>query len=175
MKKHMASYPTQQQIMKFSTRNSRNLGSEKAIVWIEASFEEKYADLRTDVYLRKVRGSWLVDWKATTGKNDITIPAFIAANTGRETTLRIEGKFSTVYFRPYSLAEDQYYCIRLTESYGSESLHGYVTKNSDTGKRIYSLLQDGQKHAFTIRCQRQYENASAVEITSLVNENWFVD
>ena len=133
-------------------------------------------DKRT-LHVRRVAGKWLVDWPATVGLN---VPSFAAlkATPPREfVVIRAIAELDDYYNFRYANAKSSHYSIRLTGLQDGR-FYGYVSRNSDPGRQLIKLLEDGREHRVTVSIGWQRsgsDSADHVEIVGFGGEHWFID
>ncbi len=126
-----------------------------------------------DYYLMKTKDGLKLDWSANAGYNPVGFKAW-AAGTDKSLTLRVEVELSDTYYFQYFDAKETHYSISCEEKYGgrSDSFHGYVTKNSALGKKLFDIVKDGQKCKLTVAIERTGSETRVVGIKELVSETW---
>jgi hypothetical protein len=124
-------------------------------------------------YLVKTKDGLKIDWAASNGYNPISFTSLAAGNTS-PLTLRVIAEQSTFFKYQYAKAEGTHHSIELEQRVGerTEKLHGYVAKDSTVGKRLFDIMNDGQKHKLVITVQRSGVEPSVVDISELVSDSW---
>ena len=132
------------------------------------------------IVIFRTREGYKLDWEASLGYNPIKLPVFVAKRDGEPESFRTSCKLSNYYNYEYRKTTDTHFSIEIAADGGR--IHGYVSKETVAGKRIFALLQDGQVHPLTLQIKhigplgesmKQSQNSgSIVSITNLVSESW---
>jgi hypothetical protein len=129
---------------------------------------------RPPTYLRRMgEGFYKLDWAATVGYNPTHLAAFVSSDD-QTATLRLTVWLDDHYNYQYASAKATHYSINLLDSFlnPGDGAHGYVPKDSETGKKIYGILEDGRPHQITIALKKTGEMANHLEVTRLFNSSW---
>ncbi len=126
-----------------------------------------------DYYVLVSKDGLKYDWAASTGFNAVPFTTW-AVGTDDTLTLRVQAELDDYYNCQYSEAKKTHYSISFEANSGnrSASIHGYVTKGSDLGKKLFDIVKDGQKNKLTVTDERTGKEASFVGIKQLVSETW---
>lgn len=128
-------------------------------------------DLGGSSYLLNTKQGLKFDWSANVGYNPVGFKAW-AAGTETTYTVRAEAKLDDYYNYHYGRAKGTHYSVSLSDRLGEFSFHGYVTKDSALGKKLFEILKDGQEHRVTLTIERTGRETSVVGIMELVSETW---
>jgi len=128
----------------------------------------------------RTREGYKLDWEASLGYNPIKLPVFVAKRDGEPEAFRTSCKLANYYNYEYSKSTGTHFSIEIAAD--GKRIHGYVSKETVAGKRIFALLQDGQVHPLTLQIKHigpfgesmnQSQNSGAiVSITNLISESW---
>ena len=127
----------------------------------------------TRYYLKNVAGTYLIQWEASVGYNDVNVITF-TSNSGPLTELKVVATLSNYYNYEYNNKQSQYLAVLLEDPI-SGAINGYVSRNSPLGKTMTSLLADGQAHRIILQIttDRNMDTiGDSCTITKLVSESW---
>lgn len=125
-------------------------------------------------YLVQTPSGLKLDWSSMTGQNAMTLKAWGSSND-KSMTLRAEIKIDDYFTIIYP--KGTYYCFALiTRNTGSqEMIWGYAETKSELGKQLFDMLKDGKAKNVTVEIKKTNNDASFVDIKSLVSETWVID
>ena len=108
-----------------------------------------------EVYLVDTKDGLKFDWTANVGYNPTGFNAW-AAGTDHTLTLRVEAKLTDFYNYHYSEARETHYSLSLQNKYGDrwDFFYGYVSKDSDLGRKLFEVVKDGQGHRLIVTVER---------------------
>ncbi len=131
-------------------------------------------DLPTYV-VRVSEERYVVDWQATVGHNSLPLSTRLASPPTEASPLRVYASLSSYYNYDFGDAQDTHYSISIEDEQG-DFANAYVEKDSDTGRRLYEILSDGDYHRITIHATNYFTRDSSIfELQSLISEDWRVD
>jgi hypothetical protein len=127
-----------------------------------------------ECYVKNVQGKWLVDWEATVGFNPTSLRTFKANVSADEATVRVWIQISDYYNYEFRSKDKSHFSFELTDV-NSESLHGYVPRDSTTGKQLFEITKDGEAHEVAVSIKRTGREGSVAEIKSLASHSWVIE
>jgi len=115
-----------------------------------------------------------IDWASSIVYNPKTVIAFKNDLATEPVTFRLVAKLDDYFNYECRGANSTHYSVRLTEEKTGESLHGYIPKKSEDGKRLYELLKDGKDAAVMVKLRyvRKAESNSVALIDSYLRSGW---
>lgn len=95
-------------------------------------------------------GKYKIDWEASVVYNPMSFQEMIAKTPTFAQKFRVYARLGNYYNYEFGGAQRTHYCIELRESRTDECLWGYITKNSEDGRRLYEALEEGGWQPITI-------------------------
>jgi hypothetical protein len=141
---------------------------------VEITVLTKQSEQRLRFYVRAHAGKWLMDWPATVGLNKLPLKTLKATRPQGVVVLRARAEISDYYNYQFRDSRETHYSIRLRDLRSFDPVHGYAPMNSDFGKRLYQMLQDGKEHDLT-GSVRWTSESTIVEVVGLISDSWFID
>jgi hypothetical protein len=141
----------------------------------ETPFQRVFALKQTDAGLK-------IDWEATVGYNPKPLKTFLARKPDDPASFRVMGDLATYYNFNYVHSHNTHLSIRLIDPESLVKTHGYVAKDSEAGRQLADLLQDGKPHPLTLelKCEGPDREpitqlgANVVAITEVISESWIL-
>ena len=133
---------------------------------------------KTSFTCLKTGSGYKIDWEATVGYNKITLNAFKADINISEVTVRVEAVIGNYYNYNYIERQDDYINISISDSKNNFLNGCYVQRNSETGRKLYALLRDGNSREITIRIKKDLtedKSGNTAVITRFLADNWQVN
>lgn len=100
-------------------------------------------------YVTKIDGKYKID-ENINSSNPIDLITYESDSKRELTDFKVYAKLGSTYKYEFSDLKDEYYAIDIEQAAGSSVLYGYIKKDSDDGKRMYNLLNDGGTMQFTL-------------------------
>ncbi|MCZ6688005.1 MAG: hypothetical protein O7H41_00170 [Planctomycetota bacterium] len=150
----------------------------KGLQFVDAEWRENDPGGARSSYryvLRDTRQGPRIDWEASTGYNDLT-PAMAKAQRIEEPTpIRARAQLSDYYNYYYLGRNSSYYSIHLMSArIFFDYPQGYVPRETDLGRKLWVLLQDGNVHELILKVQYTDRDRTGEQwtIVELVEEGW---
>lgn len=104
------------------------------------------------VWLRSSNGGLLIDWRATSQVNPMTLAAFRATMPTNAAPWRLRAKLSTYFNYEFISAAATHYSFSIFEIGMTEleGIHVFARKDSEEGRSMFGALSDGAAHNVTI-------------------------
>lgn len=131
-----------------------------------------------DLYLYPKNNTYQLFFSSSIGLNDYTFMGYKSGNEFNEPTkFRVVAELDDYFNYSFRDKELEYYSIYLSEPplVGSESLHGYIKKDSEVGKEIFEILKDGRPHNIIVEIyvpNTEKPSNSNVVIKNLISDSW---
>jgi hypothetical protein len=122
---------------------------------------------------RTSESEFKIDWRCSTGYNEVPVKTFKAGSQGRSVAvLRLRAELSDSYYGDYSGRKYSHQALELLDR-RNERLHGYAARGSTAGERLLALLSDGKKHDVMLAVGGlDRSDSDNVEVLELVQESW---
>ena len=127
-------------------------------------------------YVKRTRGGYKVDWEASMGKNPMTRKAYMVQRPTKPMLFRVAASLDTYYNYEFMDAHRSYLSISFEDG-TLLPLHGYVKRESKSGKRMYEILKDGENHHLIVKIRflaGDDPRSNTVLIDELVSEDWTI-
>lgn len=125
-------------------------------------------------YCKKTSSGFRIDWLASTGYNKTSIKAFEANQDIKNSEFRIGATLGNYYNYSYRTLKDSFWNVLITND--TDYIAGcYVNKNSEIGKNIYKILNDGKEHKIIIELKRDSNDSHCYLIEKIISESWSKD
>jgi hypothetical protein len=134
-----------------------------------ATLEDTYSYI-----LLQEEENFQIDWECSVVYNPMTIIAYKVQQPTSVMKFRLYAKLNDYYNYQFRELKEQYYSVRLTEYKTNESIHGYIKRDSNDGKKMYEILKDGQKYPVMVnlRYLPNSPNGDVVLIDNFVQASW---
>jgi hypothetical protein len=124
-------------------------------------------------YCKKTLDGYKIDWLASKGYNKTSIKAFLANTDIKNEVFRIIGSLGNYYNYSYRNQKDAFWNISISNE-GDGISECYVNKNSETGKKLYKILNDGKEHKIIIELKRDINDEHCYLIEKIISETWSI-
>lgn len=125
-------------------------------------------------YCKKTLNGFKIDWLASLGYNKTSIKAFEANQDIKNSEFRIGATLGNYYNYSYRTLKDSFWNVLITND--TDYISGcYVNKNSEIGKNIYKILNDGKEHKIIIELKRDNNDSHCYLIEKIISETWSKD
>jgi hypothetical protein len=149
------------------------IDKERSVYEVDVTLKRGLFQASRMYYARKTADGYLIDWPPTAGFNETPIRAYVSTNSRDVQVFRVEAKLSDFYSFEYADAKPTHISLSLYD--GTELLTAYVSRDSELGKKVFSLLKDGNEHNVTLRVSPgSNESNRYVELAGIVSESWYV-
>lgn len=165
-------------VYKIVTKKEPQNIKEGEFVKIETSF--KGSDNQWDnavYYLLKTKNGYKIDWESSTGYNKISAAEFIATKLIEPVRVRVLAQLTDYYNYEFGRAQDEMYSVALVDNDQFRYGHGYVSKTTESGKKIFKALKNGAFHymVFDIKSLEDARDGSHFLIHDVVSvDSWLV-
>ena len=132
----------------------------------------KVSDYGITVYLRKIENAFVLDWEATVGFNPTPLKVFSGNKSKTPTVFRAQCSLGDYYNFDFRNSVDTHLnllCQIEDQRYNTV----YVPKQSLAGRKIYQILNDGNKHDLIIEIKYSEDNFSLI-VTNFIQEGWSI-
>lgn len=163
--------------LNYKINNESKKNIDDNMISIETNIDDHY----TTYFLEKTDGNYKIRWKNLVGYNKIPWNTFKAQNPSSPRNFRVYAIFDDYYNYYFRDKEITHYSIQLRESQWDHnidqviSLHGYIRKNSEKGKRLFDILKDGRRHPITVKIKPPYDKSGDVYHILDFKYDWIVD
>lgn len=129
-----------------------------AVIWGKNALGGEVSDTY-HYYLQKTNNGYKIDWESSVGLNSMTAAAFKAQRPKEPVKFRLLGKLSDYYSPVGNDVAETHWSVGLTGGDKEFIAYGYITKNSEDGKKLYEILKDGETHRLilTVRYPTDFE------------------
>ncbi|MYA16687.1 MAG: UxaA family hydrolase [Gammaproteobacteria bacterium] len=127
-------------------------------------------------YVKRTPDGYRIDWEASLGNNPMSWQAYMAQRPLNPMMFRIKARLASWYHGEFHNAQPDYFSILIVSNLVPD-LYGYVKRRSKSGKRMYEILKDGERHHLTVKMRflPYRRNSPHVLIDTLISENWVID
>jgi len=128
-------------------------------------------------YLQKTKNGYKIDWESSIGYNKITATEFKLTKPIKPVRIRVLAELVDYYNFEFANASDTMYSILMRDKDGFTYGHGYVSKDSKTGSKIFKALKNGGGHymVFDIRSLENGRDGSHFLVEDLVSvDSWLI-
>lgn len=135
-----------------------------------------------EYYVVNTKEGYKIDWEASVGYNEISVPTFNAISNDVPTKFRTYAQLDNSYsfLSLFKNNRNTHWCLELRIFYdalsGFDVLHGIVEKNSYAGNTLFKILKDGKSHKVTLLLTPIPNNngvAGQVFVEQFICEGWF--
>jgi hypothetical protein len=126
-------------------------------------------------YIKKTTDSYKIDWLASIGYNLTPMLTFKANLTTQPTEFRVDAILGNSYNYNYYEAQNTHWSVRISCSEERGPLYNFISKNSEEGKKLYSILKDGKSHQLILEMKidaSEDKNGEVAIITKVVKIGW---
>jgi hypothetical protein len=117
--------------------------------WVKVAAQLKTENTPLDnaiYYLKKTPNGYKIDWESSGGYNKIKPAEFKVSRPTHPVRVRVLAQLSDYYNFEFSNAQNLAYSVSMVDHDQQNYGHGYVEKNSHTGKKIFNALKNGGWH-----------------------------
>jgi len=139
---------------------------------LKNGFGVEYDDVKW--YCMNLIPSVKIDSRCSSGYNPVALRTFKATyEKGKPSSFRLWAKIDDYYNYEYSTARATVYSVHLDDD-DNNSVAGYITKDSDDGKKLFEYLKDGKVHPLILELEygRSSQDSSVVGITKFLQDGW---
>jgi hypothetical protein len=135
----------------------------------------------THFFLRKSpEGSYRIDWEASVGYNPVPLKGFLVQRPQESRKFRVVCELDSYYNFDFTNTDNTHYSVKMRELETFGFPHGYVSKDSKDGKRLFFYLQDSKPHYMILELRHvgpwggfiQEAGTNTVSITRVVSDSW---
>lgn len=126
------------------------------------------------IYLRKQNNSYKMDWAASHGLNQMPPTLFKETKSEEPMAFRVIATLSKTYLAPYANKKNDYWSVELQTIFPKETFNAYVLKDSEEGRAIHALIEDGTSQRMIVKMLKDQEDktGNVTRITEFIQEDW---
>jgi hypothetical protein len=128
-------------------------------------------------YCKKTNDGYKIDWLGSEGFNKVSLKTFDAIKEPKPTEFRITASISANYpYKNQIYYKENYWSADIRSNNDNyHSIYGCLfDKNTEDGKKIFKILEDGKMHNLIIEIKNSTED-NLVKITKLISNSWSIE
>ncbi len=121
-------------------------------------------------YVKRTPDGYKINWQASLGINEMSWNAYKAQRPTVPIEFRVQATLGNYYNYEFINAQHYWWSIDL-----ENFLYRYVKKDSESGRRMYELLKDGEGHNLIVKIRflpNGDPSGNVVLIEDLISDSW---